>query len=135
MQLNSQWSIYLIELRRRLIICLITIGIIILPLLYFANPIYHFVALPLLKNLPASGRMIATGLTTPFFVPIKLVLLLGLCLAIPVILYHLWAFVAPALYQNEKRLIWPLILVSTGLFSAGFSRFAGAMVPVMVRNP
>lgn len=117
----STWIPHLIEFRRRLIICLISFGIILLPFLFYSNTLYHFIALPLLNSLPQGGKMIATGVTTPLIVPVKLAFSLTFFLLVPLILYQLWAFVTPALYQQEKQLIFPVLFFSIVLFYLGMS--------------
>ena len=94
---------HLVELRNRLLRCVICILVVFVALVYFSNDIYHFVAAPLTAVMPKGATMIATNIQTPFFTPIKLI----------------WAFVAPALYQHEKRLIYPLLFSSTVLFYCG----------------
>lgn len=109
---------YLIELRTRLIYSLIVLFFIFAGCLYFANQLYTLLAQPLLKLLP-QGHLIATQIVSPFFVPFKLAFLVALLLSIPFFLYQLWAYVAPALYWQERRLVWPFIFVSSALFYAG----------------
>lgn len=111
---------FLLELRSRLIYSLIFLLLIFSALLYFANPLYHWLALPLLKFLP-QGHLIATQIVSPFFVPFKLAFLASMVLAVPFFLYQLWVFVAPALYGHEKKLIWPFLLTSTFLFYSGIA--------------
>lgn len=110
----------LVELRSRLISSLIILLIIFTILLYFANHLYTWLALPLLKFLP-QGHLIATQIVSPFFVPFKLAFLASMLLAVPYFLYQTWAFVAPALYGHERKLIWPFLLLSTVLFYAGIA--------------
>lgn len=105
---------HLIELRNRLLRCVIFVAVIFLALVYFANDIYNFVAAPLLDVMPAGMSMIATNIATPFFTPIKLTGVVAVFLSVPFLLYQLWAFIAPALYQNEKK---------TGLSVAVFQHF------------
>ena len=78
-------------------------------LVYFSNDIYHFVAAPLTAVMPKGATMIATNIQTPFFTPIKLTAIVSVFISVPYLLYQIWAFVAPALYQHEKRLIYPLL--------------------------
>ena len=104
---------HLIELRKRLLNCIIAVIVIFLCLVYFANDIYHLVSAPLIKQLPQGSTMIATDVASPFFTPIKLTFMVSLILSAPVILYQVWAFIAPALYKHERRLVVPL-LVFTG---------------------
>ncbi|WP_249962894.1 twin-arginine translocase subunit TatC [Histophilus somni] len=110
---------HLLELRDRLLRCIVFVVVIFLALVYFANDIYNFVASPLLDVLPAGATMIATNIATPFFTPIKLTAVVALFISVPFLLYQIWAFVAPALYQHEKRLVYPLLFSSTLLFYLG----------------
>ncbi len=86
-----------------------------------ASAIYDILAQPMLDALPQGTRMIATGVITPFMVPVKVTMLLALVIALPVVLYQAWAFVAPGLYRHEKRLALPLIISSTLLFLSGMA--------------
>lgn len=110
---------HLTEVRQRLMKILLTVTILFLGLVYFSNNIYHLVSAPLISHLPPGASMIATDVTSPFFTPIKLTGMVSVALSIPVILYQLWAFIAPALYQTEKRLVMPLMVASTLLFYLG----------------
>ena len=110
---------HLIELRNRLLYCLLAVGIVFLGLLAFANNIYSFVAAPLLAFLPEGASMIATDVTTPFLTPFKLTFFLAFIIALPLVLYQLWAFLAPGLYDNEKSFLVPLIVSSVLLFYIG----------------
>lgn len=110
---------HLIELRKRLLYCIIAVLAIFMALIYFANDIYHMVAAPLISQMPAGASMIATDVASPFFTPIKLTIIVSIFLAVPVILYQVWAFVAPALYRHERRLVMPLLFSSTLLFYVG----------------
>ncbi|MBB3167205.1 twin-arginine translocase subunit TatC [Simiduia aestuariiviva] len=112
---------HLIELRDRLLRMLLAVLIIFLGLFYFANEIYTFVAAPLEKFLPPNASMIATDVTSPFFAPFKLTLFASVVAAIPYLLYQLWGFVAPALYNNERRFALPLLCASVSLFYAGMA--------------
>ena len=93
--------------------------LVLICLLPFANNIYHWLATPLLVNLPSSAHMIATEITTPFFVPMKAAMLLAVIIFSPFMLYQTWAFIAPGLYQHEKRFVLPLIVASFILFLLG----------------
>ncbi|RDI42421.1 Sec-independent protein translocase protein TatC [Aquicella lusitana] len=118
---NSNEAInFLVELRRRLIYSLIVLLLLFAVLVYFANHLYTLLALPLLKFLP-QGHLIATQIVSPFFVPFKLAFMASMLLAVPFFLYQSWAFIAPALYGHERRMIWPFLLVSAGLFYAGIA--------------
>ena len=110
---------HLIELRKRLLYCIVAVFAIFMALIYFANDIYHMVASPLISQMPAGASMIATDVASPFFTPIKLTIIVSVFLAVPVILYQVWAFVAPALYRHERRLVMPLLFSSTLLFYVG----------------
>jgi len=110
---------HLIELRKRLLNCIIAVLVIFLALAYFSNDIYQLVAEPLIKQLPTGSSMIATDVASPFLTPIKLTIIVSVFLAVPVILYQIWAFVAPALYRHERRLVMPLLFSSTLLFYIG----------------
>ncbi|QOL26316.1 twin-arginine translocase subunit TatC [Thalassotalea sp. LPB0316] len=110
---------HLIELRSRLLRSILAVLLIFCGLVYFAQDLYQFIAKPLLDVLPEGTQMIATEVASPFFAPFKLTLILSLFLAIPFILYQIWAFIAPGLYQNEKRLVAPLMFGSSFLFYCG----------------
>ncbi|MFD0966227.1 twin-arginine translocase subunit TatC [Seminibacterium arietis] len=110
---------HLIELRNRLLRGVICVVIVFLALVYFANDIYNFIASPLISVMPKGASMIATNITTPFFTPIKLTGVVAIFISVPYLLYQIWAFVAPALYHREKRLVYPLLFSSTLLFYCG----------------
>ncbi|OTP93243.1 twin arginine-targeting protein translocase TatC [Gilliamella apicola] len=112
---------HLVELRTRLLRCIICILVVFGGLLYFSNDIYHIVANPLISQLPQGSSMIATDIAAPFFTPIKLTTVVAIFISIPYVLYQVWGFVAPALYQHEKRLVMPLIVSSTVLFYLGIA--------------
>ena len=110
---------HLIELRNRLIRATAVIVVVFLGLMPFASKIYDMVAAPMMHALPAGSRMIATGVITPFLIPVKITMLLAFLIALPWVLYQVWAFVAPGLYAHEKRLVAPLVISSSLLFLAG----------------
>jgi sec-independent protein translocase protein TatC len=112
---------HLLELRLRLLRILSGIGLCFLPLAYYAKEIYTLMARPLLKLLPAGSSMIATEVAAPFFAPIKLAGILAVAVAMPWVLFQVWAFVAPGLYKSEKRLVGPLLVSSTLLFYSGIA--------------
>ena len=112
---------HLVELRTRLLRSISAILVVFLALIYFSNNIYDFVAQPLLSQLPEGTSMIATDVATPFLTPIKLTLVVSFFVAIPYLLYQAWAFIAPGLYQHERRLIMPLVVSSALLFYAGMA--------------
>jgi len=120
-QANYTLFDHLLELRARLLKAVLSVLLIFGCLAYFAQEIYQYLAQPLLATLPEDTQMIATDVASPFFAPFKLTIVLAIFIAIPFILYQVWAFVAPGLYKNEKRLIAPLMLGSTLLFYAGVS--------------
>ena len=101
---------HLIELRSRLVRAVATVLAVFALLSFWAGDIYDLLAQPMLHTLPAGTRMIATGVVTPFFVPIKVTLMVAFVICLPVVLYQAWAFVAPGLYAHEKRLALPLVL-------------------------
>jgi len=110
---------HLVELRDRVVRMVLAVLAIFLCLFYWANDIYTFLAEPLTRHLPEGANMIAIDVASPFLTPFKLVLMLAVFLAMPVILYQCWAFVAPGLYANEKRLAGPLLVSSILLFYTG----------------
>ena len=110
---------HLVELRDRVVRMVVAVLIIFAGLFYWANDIYVFLAEPLTRHLPEGSTMIAIDVASPFLTPFKLVLMLSVFLAMPVILYQCWAFVAPGLYSNEKRLAGPLLVSSILLFYTG----------------
>lgn len=110
---------HLIELRKRLLNCIIAVLVIFLALIYFANDIYQLIAAPLIRQMPVGASMIATDVASPFFTPIKLTIIVSVFLAVPVILYQVWAFIAPALYRHERKLVMPLLFSSSLLFYVG----------------
>ncbi|MEO8804159.1 MAG: twin-arginine translocase subunit TatC [Rudaea sp.] len=110
---------HLIELRQRLLKAVAAVLVVFVALLPFANRLYHFVAEPLLQRLPAGSHMVAIEVASPFVTPVKLAFVTGLFLAMPVVLYQLWSFVAPGLYRHEKRLALPLLATSVLMFYVG----------------
>lgn len=112
---------HLIELRTRLLRSLLVLAGIFIATLPFANDIYALVAGPLLAKLPSGSAMIATEVAAPFIVPFKLCVFVALFLAMPFVLYQVWAFIAPGLYENEQRFAVPLLLSSILLFYAGIA--------------
>ena len=112
---------HLIELRGRVLRAVVSVFLVFLCLVYFAQDLYHWLATPLLDTLPENAQMIATDVASPFFAPFKLTMVLSFFIAIPVVLYQIWGFVAPGLYKNEKRLVAPLLFSSTLLFYLGMA--------------
>lgn len=110
---------HLMELRDRLLRTLIAIGAVFVLLFPFANDLYDLLAYPLMRTLPDGAKMIATGVVTPFLIPVKVAAMAAFMAALPYVLYQAWAFVAPGLYAHEKRLVLPLVVASTLLFLLG----------------
>lgn len=110
---------HLIELRDRLVRISVVVIIVFLGLMPFAAQIFDFLAAPMMDALPAGAHMIATGVITPFLIPVKITLVVALIISLPWVLYQIWAFVAPGLYAHEKKLIAPLVISSSGLFLSG----------------
>lgn len=112
---------HLVELRDRLIRALLAIAIIFICLFPWAKDLYSLLAQPLLSKLPAGGQMIATDVVGVFLVPMKVALMVAFLIALPYVLYQVWAFVAPGLYAHEKRLALPLVAASVLLFFVGMA--------------
>ena len=110
---------HLIELRDRLLRALLAVGVIFLFLFPFASELYDLLAHPMMRALPEGTRMIATGVVAPFLIPVKVAMMVAFALALPYVLYQVWAFIAPGLYAHEKRLVIPLVVASTLLFFVG----------------
>ena len=117
---------HLIELRNRLLRIVLGFVLVFIGLFPFANKIYALLAAPMLAQLPEGGQMIATAVTTPFFVPMNGAMMVAFIISLPHTLYQIWAFVAPGLYNHEKKLVVPVIAASTLLFIIGmvFAYFA-----------
>ena len=112
---------HLIELRDRLVRSLIAVGIAFAALSFYPGPggLYDLLASPLVASLPQGTTLIATNVISPFLVPLKITLMAAFMVALPIVLYQVWAFVAPGLYNHEKRLVLPLVVSSTLLFFGG----------------
>ena len=122
---------HIIELRSRILRALVVILVAFVPIYYFANDIYEFVAAPLMAHLPENSGMIATEVASPFLTPFKLALFTALFVAMPFMLYQAWAFISPGLYLKEKRFALPLLISSIVLFYCG-TAFAYFLVFPMV---
>jgi len=122
---------HLIELRNRLLRIVLSVLVVFLAMTPFANEIYNFLAQPLLQFLPENSTMIAIDVVSPFLTPFKLVLVSAILLALPIILYQFWSFVAPGLYTHEKRLIAPLLIASTLLFFLGIAFAYFVVLPLV----
>ncbi|MFT6257642.1 twin-arginine translocase subunit TatC [Shewanella sp. Arc9-LZ] len=122
---------HLLELRNKLLKAIGSVLLVFITIVYWANDIYHYIALPLMRSLPETGSMIATDVAAPFFAPFKLTLVLAFFIAIPYVLYQVWSFVAPGLYKHEKRLVVPLLASSTLLFYLGIAFAYYIVFPVV----
>lgn len=122
---------HLIELRNRLVRIAVVLLVVLLAMVPWASDVYHLFAKPLMDVLPQNSSMIATEVTAPFFVPLKVTMLVAFMLTLPHTLYQLWAFVAPGLYNHEKKLIVPLIVSSVVLFITGMAFAYFAVFPVV----
>ena len=131
-EVKSGFVAHLIELRDRLIKSLLSILVIFIGLVYFANDIYTFVAAPLVAHLPSTATMIATDVTAPFFAPFKLTLFAALFAAIPWILHQIWGFIAPGLYQHEKKMLMPILASSIILFYSGIAFCYFVVLPIIL---
>ncbi|THF61685.1 twin-arginine translocase subunit TatC [Pseudothauera rhizosphaerae] len=112
---------HLVELRDRLLRAIVAVLVVFVCLMPWAGDIYDLLALPMMDTLPEGTHMIATGVVTPFFVPVKVTLMVSFVLALPVVLYQAWAFIAPGLYAHERRLAIPLVLGTSLLFLLGMA--------------
>ena len=117
--MNEELITHLIELRKRLILILVGILITFFILSPFANTIYQYLSTPLLTYLPHNTQLIATDVTSPFFVPLKLTVILSIVISLPNTIFQVWQFIAPGLYRNEKRLIFTSIICGILLFIMG----------------
>jgi sec-independent protein translocase protein TatC len=121
---------HLVELRSRLMKAIIAVVLVLLCLFPWAKEIYAFLAAPLLKALPHGSTMIATDVTGTFLVPLKVTLMAAFLIALPYVLYQMWAFVAPGLYRHEQRLALPVIVSSVFFFALGMSFAYFAVFPI-----
>jgi len=131
MNTGESFIAHLVELRARLLNAVVAVLLVFICLFPWASDLYTLLAQPLLTKLPKGGQMIATDVTTPFFVPLKVALMAAFLIALPYILYQIWRFVAPGLYAHEKRLVWPLIIASTLLFFCGMAFAYFVVFPVV----
>ncbi len=131
MSTTENFIAHLIELRTRLLNSAVAVLLVFIGLFPFARKLYALLAHPLLAKLPAGGQMIATDVTTPFFVPLKVAMMAAFLISLPYVLYQLWRFVAPGLYSHEKRMVWPLIVSSTLLFFCGMAFAYFIVFPVV----
>src|SRR5512139_80935 len=133
MSTSQTFIAHLIELRSRLLRSVVALVLIFLCLFPWASDLYALLAQPLLAKLPQGGQMIATDVTTPFFVPLKVALMAAFLLALPYILYQIWCFIAPGLYEHEKRWIFPMVTASLLLFFCGMAFAYFLVFPVVFK--
>ncbi len=124
---------HLVELRNRLVWSLIAVVVVFVCLVPWSKDIYHLLSEPMLAQLPKGGRMIATEITSPFFIPFKVTFLAAVVISLPILLYQTWAFVAPGLYAHEKRMVAPLVIASTLLFVCGMAFAYFLVFPTVFR--
>jgi sec-independent protein translocase protein TatC len=124
---------HLVELRDRLLRCVIAIAVVFICLFPWAKDLYTLLAQPLLAVLPKGGQMIATDVVGVFLVPVKVAGMVAIVITMPYLLYQVWAFVAPGLYAHEKRLVAPLVVTSSLLFFAGMSFAYFLVFPVVFK--
>ncbi|HEB83261.1 MAG TPA: twin-arginine translocase subunit TatC [Gammaproteobacteria bacterium] len=122
---------HLVELRDRLLRMVLAVLIVFIALFAFSEDIFTLAAEPLLNLMPEGTSMIATGVTSPFLVPFKLVLMLSLLLTIPYLLHQIWGFIAPGLYSHEKRMVTPLLISSVVLFYCGIAFAYFVIFPIL----
>lgn len=131
MSTSESFIAHLIELRSRLLNSAIVLVVAFLCLVPWSSKLYAMLAQPLLSKLPQGGQMIATDVTTPFFVPLKVTMMAAFLVSLPYILYQAWRFVAPGLYAHEKKLVLPLIVASVLLFFCGMAFAYFVVFPVV----
>ena len=124
---------HLLELRTRLMRAFLAVVLVFIPLAFYSNRLFEWLSQPLLRELPAHSALISTSITAPFTTPLKLSFVAALVLAMPYVLYELWAFIAPGLYRHEKRFAVPLLVSSIVLFYAG-TAFAYFVVFPLIFN-
>ncbi len=122
---------HLIELRSRLLKAVLTVTVLIFIMFPFASEIYAIIAKPVVANLATGTKMIATGVLSPFLTPFKMVIILAIILSMPMIIYQLWAFVAPGLYRREKQIAIPILLSGIILFYMGCAFAYFVVFPIL----
>jgi sec-independent protein translocase protein TatC len=122
---------HLLELRNRLLRIVYGVLLVFLPLGYYANELFAWLSGPLLRQLPVGGALVATEVASPFMTPFKLAMVVAIILAMPWILYQVWAFVAPGLYKSERRLVFPLLASSVVLFYLGMAFAYYVVFPIV----
>ncbi len=130
-ELSDTFISHLIELRNRLLRAIIAVVVVFVCLFPFAKDLYTLLAKPLLATLPKGGQMIATDVVGVFFVPVKVTMLVAFLIALPYVLYQIWAFIAPGLYAHEKKTTIPLVVASTLLFLCGMAFAYFLVFPVI----
>ncbi|KGM07877.1 Twin-arginine translocation protein TatC [Methylophaga thiooxydans] len=123
---------HLVELRDRLLRSVLVVLLVAVCLFPFANDLYIYLSEPLLRHLPETSSMIATEVASPFLTPFKLTLSTAIMLAVPFLLYQLWAFIAPGLYEHERKLVYPLLFASTLLFFLGIMFAFYVVFPIVL---
>ncbi|MDP1558289.1 MAG: twin-arginine translocase subunit TatC [Nitrosomonas sp.] len=131
MNTESTFISHLLELRMRMIRILAGLMLGFLPCAMYARELYTILAQPLLEKLPLGGQMIATDVATPFFVPMKVAMMVAFLITLPHTLYQVWAFIAPGLYSHEKRLALPMVFASSFLFFSGMAFAYFAALPLV----
>lgn len=132
-QKSEPFVSHLIELRNRLMWAVGAVLLVFLCLVPFASELYEWFAKPVMANLPQGGSMISTEPHGPFFIPFKFAFATAFAIAIPVVLYQVWAFIAPGLYQNEKSIALPLVVSSTLLFYSGIAFAYYVVFPIIFK--
>ena len=130
-QKNTGFLSHLIELRDRALKVVLSVGIVFLCLIPFAQELFTWLAAPLLSAMPEGRHMIATSVITPFLTPYKLALLAAFLIALPSVFYQMWSFIAPGLYKHEKKLVSPLLISSVLLFYTGIAFAYFMLLPMM----
>ncbi len=124
---------HLVELRRRVLLCAISLILTFFVLFFYADVIFNLLAKPLIVQMTGQQHMIATSVTSTFIAPIKFSFFIALFANIPFLLYHLWRFVSPGLYGGEKKNIWPLLIFSTLLFYLGVGFAYEVVLPLLFK--
>ncbi|CAD6561336.1 Sec-independent protein translocase protein TatC [Paraburkholderia hiiakae] len=124
---------HLVELRNRIIRAGASVLFVFMGLVYWAPDIFRVLAHPLIQNLPTNGKLIVTDVTGSFFVPVKVTMVVALVIALPVVLYQIWAFIAPGLYRQERKLVVPLVASSYTLFLCGMAFAYFVVFPTIFR--
>ncbi|MFL9909599.1 twin-arginine translocase subunit TatC [Paraburkholderia sp. RL17-337-BIB-A] len=130
---NQSYLSHLVELRRRLVRSAVAVIIAFIGLVYWAPLIFRLLARPLMQNFPEGGKLIVTDVTGSFFVPMKVTMLVAFLIALPFVLYEIWAFIAPGLYRSEKSWVGPLIGMSYALFLCGMAFAYFLVFPTIFR--